>query len=111
MMEVAALERIEALTPGQLQMRLEGQRLKNMTEASIREVAFVEGLQHPVVEHVQFRIEKMIIRFKWGAEQACLVLKLLLHRGPRVRQHPAERRHRPAVAHEPLEKVHVIPDD
>src|ERR1044071_4059051 len=91
-------------------MGFKEQSPQNVTQSLIGEIPFIECLHHPVVEEVQFWIEKLVIRLERCTQQAAFRFESALNGCPRVRQHPAERRDRPAIAYELFQKPDVLPD-
>src|SRR5213594_3329778 len=89
-------------------MRFEQQTSQDVTESLVREVSHVECVHHPVVEKVQFRIEKLVVRLELCTQQASFCFESSLNGRPRVGQHPAKWRHRPAVADEGFQEIDVL---
>src|SRR5262245_28172295 len=107
--EIAALRVRDAIVSPELQLRLEEQPPEDVAESLVREVPDVEGADHPLVEVIQLRVQELVVRLERRPQQAAFRLESALDRRARVRQHPAERRYRPAVADEGFEEIHVLP--
>src|SRR5437773_8178463 len=54
----------------QPEVRLKQQASQDVTESLVREVSHVECVHHPVVEKIQFGIEKLVVRLELRAQQA-----------------------------------------
>src|SRR5215510_7409028 len=109
-MQVCLLRLRDPAPRGQSQVRFEEQTPQYVAETLVREVPFVKRLDHPIVEEIQFRVEKLVIRLELCTQEPAFRLEFTLDGRARIWQHSAERRDCPTVADEGFQEIDVLQD-